>query len=80
VIVNPAYEIGSLLVLPAFAVIAIRWFSLPARPIVLRSAQPEHNEGEITRYLVELAWAPDAIMQDAQLHCRMLDPETLSVV
>lgn len=47
----------------------------------LISAPPHASalKGEIMRYLAELAWAPDAIMQNTQLRWRVLAADILSV-
>jgi hypothetical protein len=47
--------------------------------IVSASPNPGTTKGEIMRYLAEMAWVPDAIMQNEQLHWRVLGRDTLSV-
>ncbi|MBN8949854.1 DUF6544 family protein [Rhizobium sp. 60-20] len=47
--------------------------------LISASSGPSATKGEIMRYLAELAWAPDAIMQNEQLHWRVLNHDTLSV-
>lgn len=47
--------------------------------IISASPNPSATKGEIIRYLAELAWAPDAITQNAQLQWGGLSPDTLSV-
>lgn len=50
---------------------------------VIALARAPHTQallrGELMRYLAELAWAPDAILHNSQLHWRSEGPDRLSV-
>lgn len=48
-------------------------------PIVRAEHSSALMRGELMRYLAELPWAPDAILQNAQLRWRENGPETLTV-
>jgi hypothetical protein len=37
------------------------------------------KRGELIRYIAELAWAPDAILQNSELHWRKIGPDSLVV-
>ena len=48
-------------------------------PIARASSSPALIRGELMRYLAELAWAPDAILLNAELRWREGEPDTLVV-
>ncbi|MGN6142068.1 MAG: DUF6544 family protein [Mesorhizobium sp.] len=59
---------------PHLAVKALGWIPVASAP-----PDPQVAKGEMMRYLAELAWAPDAILQNPYLVWRVLDQDRLSV-
>jgi hypothetical protein len=59
---------------PHLAVKALGWIPVASAP-----PDPQVVKGEMMRYLAELAWAPDAILQNPYLVWRVLDQDRLSV-
>lgn len=51
----------------------LRFFSLA------RLGGSAATKGAAMRYLAELAWAPDALLQNSALHARAIDPTTMRV-
>jgi len=48
-------------------------------PLARTAPTPALARGELMRYLAELAWAPDAILNNASLRWRVTGPDTVTV-